>query len=113
MSHTCSPCLKRKRPPIKSPPPERRRGSILLLDDPLQVVVGPWQTSEPLLKVKLFSLLIMVYKEAQKVKVLRINQKNAKGLRAELHGLPGTRKKSLRWGLRMALGRNPIYYGVL
>ena len=43
-------------------------------------LLATWLTSETLLKVKLFSLRIMVYMEAQTVKVLRANQKNAKCL---------------------------------
>ena len=39
-------------------------------------LLATWLTSETLLKVKLFSLRIMVYMETQTVQVLRANQKN-------------------------------------
>ena len=42
-----------------------------------------WLTSEPLLKVKFFSLLILVNIQTQKVKVLRANQKNAKSYKSK------------------------------
>ena len=52
-----------------------------------------WLTSEPLLKVKTFSLLIKVHRQTQKVEVLRANQKNTKwtGRMPVLAWSPGNR----------------------
>ena len=41
---------------------------------------GSWLTSQPLLKVKLLAPLLIVHIETRKVKALRVNQKNGKGL---------------------------------